>query len=242
MKTIVCKDYDEMSKKAAQIVKELIINKEDSVLGLATGSSPVGMYKCLIEDYKAGVISFKNIKTINLDEYYPIDPTHNQSYRYFMNENLFDHVDICKSNTYVPDGLAKDVDKFCDEYEALYDKLGGADIQILGIGRNGHIGFNEPSNELIDKTHLTDLKEDTIKANARFFDSINDVPTKAITMGIGTIMKAKKIIVVANGENKADAVYNMLKGQVTGMCPASMLQKHQDATLICDELAYSKCK
>lgn len=237
MKTIICKTYEEMSARAAEIVADVMKSKPDCVLGLATGSTPVGMYRELIEKNKTGEIDFSEVTTVNLDEYYPISPENDQSYRYFMNENLFDHVNIDKSKTYVPDGTAADPDEACAAYEQLVAKVGFADIQVLGIGQNGHIGFNEPAEALEVATHVTDLTENTIRANARFFASVEDVPTKALTMGIGTILSAKKIIILANGAAKADAVAKMLTGKLTTACPASMLNLHPDVTLICDEAA-----
>ncbi|MBE6558026.1 MAG: glucosamine-6-phosphate deaminase [Ruminococcaceae bacterium] len=237
MKTIICKNYEEMSARAAEIVADVMKADPACVLGLATGSTPVGMYKKLIDMNKAGEIDFSKVTTVNLDEYYPIAPDNDQSYRYFMNENLFNHVNIDKTKTYVPDGMAADPDEACAAYEALVKKVGPADIQVLGIGQNGHIGFNEPADALEVATHVTGLTESTIKANARFFASESDVPTKALTMGIGTILSAKKIIILANGAAKAEAVKKMLAGKLDTSCPASMLNLHADVTVICDEAA-----
>lgn len=237
MKLIVCKNYDEMSAAAAEVVADVMKAKPACVLGLATGSTPVGMYKKLIEKNQAGEIDFSQVTSVNLDEYYPIAPDNDQSYRYFMNDNLFDHVNIDKSRTYVPDGMAADPDVACAEYEALVASLGGADIQVLGIGQNGHIGFNEPAQALDVCTHMTGLTESTIRANARFFASEAEVPTKALTMGIGTILSAKKIIILANGAAKHDAVKTMLAGGLDTSCPASMLNLHADVTVVCDEAA-----
>ena len=235
MKLITCKNYEEISAVAADIVADVMKAKPDCVLGLATGSTPVGMYKKLIEKNAAGEIDFSAVTTVNLDEYYPIAPDNDQSYRYFMNENLFNHVNIDKNRTYVPDGLADDPAAACEAYEEIVARVGGADIQVLGIGQNGHIGFNEPAEALDVKTHVTGLTESTIKANARFFASEADVPTKALTMGIGTILGAKKIIILANGAAKHDAISTMLAGGLTTACPASMLNLHNDVTVICDE-------
>ena len=235
MKLITCKNYEEISAVAADIVADVMKAKPDCVLGLATGSTPVGMYKKLIEKNATGEIDFSAVTTVNLDEYYPIAPDNDQSYRYFMNENLFNHVNIDKSRTYVPDGLADDPAAACEAYEEIVARVGGADIQVLGIGQNGHIGFNEPAEALDVKTHVTGLTESTIKANARFFASEADVPTKALTMGIGTILGAKKIIILANGAAKHDAISIMLAGGLTTACPASMLNLHNDVTVICDE-------
>ena len=238
MKLIVCKDYKEMSVQGAKIVAEIMMKKPNAILGLATGSTPVGMYQELIALNKAGKIDFKNITTVNLDEYYPIEPTNDQSYRYFMNDNLFDHVNIDKNKTFVPLGNAKDGVEEAKRYEAFVRSLGGADIQVLGIGRNGHIAFNEPDEELVPVTHVTGLTEDTIDANARFFKSADEVPRQALTMGMGTILSAKKIIILANGKGKHDAVMKMLKGTVTTTCPASFLNLHDDVVVLCDEDCY----
>ena len=242
MNLIVVKDYEAMSRKAADIFSALLTLKRDCVLGLATGSTPVGMYKELQRRNRNGEISFKDVKTVNLDEYYPISPDNEQSYRHFMNENLFNHVDINLSNTHVLNGLAEDPDKECAEYDALIDSLGGIDLQVLGIGRNGHIGFNEPSDDFPKVTHCVDLTESTIKANARFFEKIEDVPTQAYTMGIGTIMKAKKILVVVSGQDKAKIVKEAFFGPVTPQVPASILQMHPDVTVVADEAALSLVK
>ena len=233
MNIIVCKDYAEMSHHAAQMVAELMKAKPDCVLGLATGSTPEGLYANLTKMCKAGEISFESVCTVNLDEYYPIAPTNDQSYRYFMNHQLFDHVNIDKANTNVPDGTAKDPVAECKRYEQLVSNLGGIDLQILGIGRNGHIGFNEPDSKLMLDTHVTGLTEDTIEANSRFFASANDVPRQALTMGIGTIFKARKIVVLASGASKKDAVSAMLERTVDTSFPATMLNLHPDVTLIC---------
>ena len=233
MNVIVCKNYDEMSLRAAQVVAAQLKEKPASVLGLATGSTPEGMYAHLVEMYKKGEISFRDVTTANLDEYYPIDPANDQSYRYFMNYHLFDRGDINKDNTNVPDGTAPDPVEEGKRYEQLVSDLGGVDLQVLGIGRNGHIGFNEPAEELALDTHVTDLTEDTIEANARFFASVGDVPRQALTMGIGTIFKAKKILIMASGASKKDAVKVMLEGGVSTKFPATLLNLHPDVTLIC---------
>lgn len=239
MKVIVCKDYAEMSKKAADIVAAQVTLKPDCVLGLATGSTPEGMYAELVKKYKAGELDFSAVKSVNLDEYYPITPDNDQSYRYFMNHNLFDHVNIDKKNTNVPDGQAKDTDAEAVRYEALIASLGGIDLQVLGIGQNGHIGFNEPGDELLPLTHVTDLTPSTIKANSRFFASENDVPKKALTMGLGTILATRKIVIMASGQEKHDAVAKMLSGIMTTKTPATFLCLHSDVTLVCDEAAYN---
>ena len=239
MKVIVCKDYEEMSLRSARIVAAQITVKPNCLLGFATGSTPVGMYHKLAEMNRAGKIDFAEVKTVNLDEYYPIDPANDQSYRYFMNKNLFDNINIKKENTNVPDGQAKDTEAEGNRYEALIASLGGIDLQVLGIGRNGHIGFNEPDSFLYNNTHVTGLTADTINANARFFASEDDVPKHALTMGIGTILRAKKIIILINGKNKHEALTRMLEGKLDPMCPASMLNVHPDVTVLCDEEAYN---
>lgn len=239
MKLIKAKDYEDMSRKAASIFFSQITLKPDSVLGLATGSTPVGTYKQLIEWCKAGDLSFKDVRTVNLDEYIGLSGDSDQSYRYFMNENLFNHVDIDKSNTNVPNGKAADMVAECVRYEALIRSLGGIDVQLLGIGNNGHIGFNEP-NEYFDKfTHVVNLTESTIQANTRFFEKKEDVPRTAVSMGIKTIMEAKKIVLVANGKAKADIIYETCFGPITPNVPASALQLHPDVTIIVDEEAYA---
>jgi glucosamine-6-phosphate deaminase len=242
MKVIVVKDYEEMSEQGAEIMKEVIKNNPSCVLGLATGDTPIGMYNRLAEAYEKGELDFSKVRSVNLDEYYPISPDNDQSYRYFMNKNLFDRVNIDKANTNVPDGMAENVEKSCAEYEAKIDAFGGIDIQVLGIGRNGHIGFNEPDSELIPTTHLTKLTDNTIEANSRFFASENDVPKHAITMGIASVFKARKIIVVASGASKAEAIRATVCGNLSTNCPASLLRLHNDVTIICDEAAYSLCK
>ncbi len=240
MNFIVCDNYDEMSKEAAKIVAAQIKEKPDSILGLATGSTPIGLYKELIAEYKAGNISFENIKSFNLDEYYPISKNNNQSYYYFMNENLFSHVDIKAENTDIPNGEAEDAENECKDYENRIAQTDGVDIQILGIGQNGHIGFNEPDDALIATTHLTSLTQNTIEANSRFFDTIDDVPKSALTMGIGTILKAKKIILLASGANKQEAIAALMNDEVTCKVPATVLKLHSDVTVICDRAAYNK--
>ncbi len=235
MKLIVCKNYEEMSAVAADIVADVMKAKPACVLGLATGSTPVGMYQKLIEKNVAGEIDFSQVTTVNLDEYYPIAPENDQSYRYFMNENLFDHVNIDKAKTHVPDGTAADPAAACEAYEEIVAAVGPADIQVLGIGQNGHIGFNEPADALEVKTHVTGLSESTIRANARFFASESDVPTQALTMGIGTILGAEKIIILANGAAKHGAIQKMLAGGLDTSCPASMLNLHKNVIVVCDE-------
>ena len=239
MNIIVCKNYEEMSMHAAKMVAAQIKEKPNCVLGLATGSTPEGMYADLIEMYKKGEISFKDVTSVNLDEYYPINPENDQSYRYFMNHQLFDHVDIDKANTNVPDGTAADPVAEGRRYEALVTALGGIDLQILGIGRNGHIGFNEPDSKLVLDTHVTDLTQNTIEANSRFFASESDVPRRALTMGIGSIFKAKKIILMASGVGKKAAVSALFDGYIDTNFPVTMLNLHPDVTLICTDDAWS---
>lgn len=237
MKLIVVNNYEELSKVAAKEFSKIIKEKENAVLGLATGGSPVGMYKELIRMYEQKELNFSKTTTVNLDEYIGLNPEHNQSYRYFMNNNLFNHINIDKSNTFIPNGLAEDLEAQCKEYDQKIAELGGIDIQLLGVGNNGHIAFNEPNNELSSGTHIISLTDNTIEANARFFDNIDDVPRKAITMGVGGIMKAKKIILIASGESKAEAIKGIFSGKITTANPATMLQMHRDVTVIVDEAA-----
>ncbi len=238
MKVIVSKTYEEMCAKAARIIAAQLTLKPDSVLGLATGSTPVGIYKELIRKYEEGRLDFSEVTTVNLDEYVGLSGENDQSYRYFMNHNLFDHVNIPKEYTYVPSGVAEDPEDECENYDLLIQQLGGVDMQLLGIGGNGHIGFNEPADSFAEGTHLTDLTESTIQANSRFFEKDSDVPRRAITMGIGTIMQARKILLVANGESKAKAIYDTLYGPVTPQVPASILRFHPDVTVLVDEAAF----
>ncbi|MDO5027258.1 MAG: glucosamine-6-phosphate deaminase [Tissierellia bacterium] len=240
MKLIVLKDSKEASKKAAEIIRDLVKDKDDAVLGLATGSTPIETYENLIEMNKKNEISFKNVKTINLDEYIGLDGSHEQSYRYFMNTKLFDHIDINKANTHVPSGVADDLEEEARNYDALIDQLGGQNLQILGVGNNGHIGFNEPNEKLVLGTHLEDLTQSTIDANKRFFDSIDDVPKRAISMGMGSIFKAKKILVLAFGESKAQAIQALGDDTITPLIPVTLLKLHPDVTVIVDEKAASK--
>lgn len=239
MRLILCENYDEVSKAAAKIVASQLILKPSSVLGLATGSTPLGMYKILAEMNKKDEIDFSEAETFNLDEYYPIDSSNNQSYRYFMNENLFSKVNIDIEKTHVPCGTAANPQKECTSYEKMIKESGGIDLQILGIGQNGHIGFNEPGASLNSGTHLTMLTENTINANSRFFKNKDDVPQRALTMGIGTILKAKKIVLLASGANKHRVVSELLNGGINTDVPASMLKLHSDVILICDKDAYS---
>ena len=242
MEIVVCKDKNEASRKAADMIAALVKKNPKCVLGLATGSTPVAMYDELAKDVKAKKISFKNVKSWNLDEYYGLPPTHDQSYRYFMNENLFKKIDIKLSNTHVLNGLAKDPDKECKAYEAQIKKAGGIDLQVLGIGSDGHIAFNEPGSSLASRTRMVSLTPQTIKDNARFFKKAADVPQHALSMGVGSIMEAKKVVLLAFGKNKAAAVAAAVEGGISQYCTASALQMHQDAWFFCDEEAASKLK
>ena len=238
MRVIVCENYEEMSKLGARIVAAQILLHPASVLGLATGSTPVGLYRALSEMYRAGEIDFSGITTFNLDEYYPISPENPNSYRYFMNENLFDHINIPKSCTHIPNGMADDPAAECAAYDRMIREAGGIDLQLLGIGLNGHIGFNEPDGILTTGTHITQLSESTIEANSRFFESRDEVPTFALTMGMETILHARKIILLASGEGKHPAVKQLLDHTITTHMPATLLKVHSDVTLICDRAAY----
>lgn len=233
-------DYAAMSRRAANIIAAEVMKKPDCVLGLATGSTPVGTYKRLIEMYENGDLSFKEVKSVNLDEYKGLAPTHDQSYRYFMQDNLFNHVDIIPENTNVPNGLAEDADAECARYDELVASLGYADLQLLGLGHNGHIGFNEPDDCFTKATHVVDLTQSTIDANARFFASADDVPRQALTMGIGCIMAARRVLLIASGEGKADALYNAFCGPITPECPASILQLHPDVVVVGDKASLGK--
>ncbi len=233
------KDYEEMSRKAASLIAAQIIAKPNCILGLATGSSPIGTYQNLIKAYEAGDLDFSNVTSINLDEYKGLSPENDQSYRYFMNTNLFDHVNIDKKNTYVPNGLEPDADKACKEYNEIIANSNGIDLQLLGLGPNGHIGFNEPDSVFIAGTHCVDLTESTIEANKRFFESIDDVPRQAYTMGIQNIMSAKRIVVVVSGANKAESLAKAINGPIDPQVPASVLQLHNDVIIVADEAALS---
>ena len=229
MKKIVCKNYEELSKCGADIIAEQIKAKPDSILGLATGSTPIGLYKCLREM----PLDFSNISSFNLDEYYPISKENDQSYCYFMKDNLFNHIQV--KSTDIPNGEASDAEAECRRYDEAIEQAGGIDLQLLGLGVNGHIGFNEPADALSVGTHAVDLTESMIEANARFFANKEDVPRRALTLGLGGIMRAKKILVLASGKNKAEVVRKMFSGEVTTDVPASLLQLHNDVTVIVDE-------
>ncbi len=235
MNFIKVKTYDELSKKAAAIIASQIIVKPNCVLGLATGSSPVGTYKKLIEANKNGELDFSTVTSVNLDEYVGLDVSNDQSYRYFMNDNLFNHVNIDKSKTYVPNGCAADLKAEGEAYDALIKSLGGIDLQLLGIGLDGHIGFNEPDSVFTAATHEVVLDESTIKANARFFANEDEVPKTAITMGMMSIMQAKKVLLVANGAAKKEIVEKAFFGPIDPQVPASILQLHPDVTVIFSE-------
>lgn len=232
MKFIEVENYEELSRIAANIIAAQITLKENSVLGLATGSSPIGLYKELIKKNQNGDIDFSKVISVNLDEYVGLTADNDQSYRYFMDNNLFNHINIDKANTFVPNGVAEDADKECEAYDKKIESLGGTDIQLLGIGFDGHIGFNEPDSVFIKGTHKVKLDESTIKANARFFASEEDVPRYALTMGIGGIMKAKKVILIANGAAKREIVEKAFFGPITPEVPASILQLHNDLVVI----------
>ena len=239
MRVIVCENYDELSKEAAKIMASQVHLKPNCVLGLATGSTPVGAYKELINMYKNGEIDFKDVTTFNLDEYFPISRKNDQSYYYFMHENLFDHINVPEERIHVLNGEVSDPEKECADYEKAICDNGGIDLQLLGIGRNGHIAFNEPDENLVSDTHVTALTDDTIDANARFFNDIKDVPTKSLTMGMASIMKARKILILINGAGKHAALKKLLSGKITTSCPATMLNMHSDVVVICDKEAYN---
>lgn len=240
MRIIKTKDYDDMSRKAANVISAVMTEKPNCVLGLATGSSPIGTYKNLIERFANGDIDFSQVTTVNLDEYKGLDHENDQSYYYFMRENLFKHVNIDMNNTNVPNGMEPDAEKACEAYNEIIHSVGQIDLQLLGIGHDGHIGFNEPADYFPKETHCVDLTETTINANARFFATKEDVPTQAYTMGIQTIMSAKKVLMVASGADKADIIAQAFFGPVTPQVPASILQFHPDFILVADEAALSK--
>ena len=240
MKIYVSDDYKGMSRKAANIVSAQVILNPACVLGLATGSTPIGMYKQLIDWYNKGDLDFSQVKSVDLDEYVGLAPTHDQSYRYFMKPTLFDHVNIDPANTNVPNGLASDPEAECQRYNEVIRSMGGIDIQVLGMGHNGHIGFNEPGQAFELETHVVDLTERTIEANARFFASKDEVPKRAITMGIKSIMQARQILVVVSGEDKAEIVKKAFFGPVVPQVPASILQMHPNVVLCGDKAALSQ--
>lgn len=235
MNFIKVDSYEKLSNMAADIIAEVVINKNNAVLGLATGSSPLGTYARLIEKYNAGEINFANVTSVNLDEYVGLNGDNDQSYRYFMNKNLFKHINIDMDKTFVPNGCAEDLASEGAAYDKMIENLGGIDIQLLGIGLDGHIGFNEPDEYFTKETHLVNLDESTIEANSRFFASKDDVPKQAITMGMYSIMQAKKVLLIANGKNKKDIIEKAFFGPITPYVPASILQLHKDVTVIYSE-------
>ena len=242
MRIYKTKNYDEMSRKAANIISAQIILKPESVLGLATGSSPIGTYKQLIEWYNKGDLDFSQIRSINLDEYKGLPADNDQSYAYFMRHNLFDHVNIKSVNTFIPNGMEADVEKECSRYNAIIRSMGGIDLQLLGIGNNGHIGFNEPCDSFPQDVHVVDLTESTIEANKRFFASADDVPKQAYTMGVGTILRAKAILLVVSGKDKAAALNAVVNGPITPQVPGSVLRLHPNVIIVADEDALSEMK
>ena len=241
MKLIVVKDYEEMSREASLIIKDLLVKKPDATLGLATGSSPIGLYQNLIKYYENGEISFKNVKTYNLDEYCELPRSHPESYYSFMHRNLFSHVDILEENVHIPCSEGSDLQKLCDEYNDLLHKA-TIDLQLLGVGANGHIGFNEPNTPFDQETWVVKLTDKTRRDNQRFFNSLDEVPTHAMTMGIANIMQAKCLLLVASGKNKAEAIRRLASGEVNPECPATILNHHPNAIVIVDEDAASLIK
>jgi len=240
MMIYACKDYESMSRRAANLIAAQVMLKPCCVLGLATGSTPMGIYDHLADLVAKKELSFARVRSVNLDEYKGLGPKHPQSYRYFMDKHLFNRVDIDRRQTHVPGGLAADPDVECKRYDALIEELGGIDLQLLGLGRNGHIGFNEPGEQFIPGTHMVDLTASTIEANQRFFDSKDEVPRQALTMGIKNIMLARRIVVAASGADKADAIARAFGGNITPQVPASILQVHPNCVLVADQAALSK--
>ena len=242
MKIIEVKDYQQMSQKAAEFIVEKVRKNPEIHLGLATGGTPIGTYTNLIADHRENGTSYRKVISFNLDEYIGLSGNNRNSYRYYMDSQLFNHIDIKKSNTYIPHGNAFDTKKECLLYEQLIEEVGGVDLQILGIGSNGHIGFNEPGSSFESTTHIVHLEASTIKANARFFDRLEEVPTKAITMGISTIMKSKEILLLVSGKSKKVALRRLLQGEITENFPASVLKKHPCVTIIADKAAIADLK
>lgn len=236
----VFEDYESISARAADVVSEQIRRKPDSVIGFATGSTPLGLYEHLIRNHRERGLDFSKITTFNLDEYVGLPPTHPQSYHHFMWENLFDHINVNESRVYIPHGMTDDVEEFCQWYERQIEEAGGIDLQILGIGANGHLAFNEPGSSLGSRTRIKTLTEKTVRDNARFFADGESVPHQAITMGIGTIMDAETVLLLASGEKKAQAIRDALEGPVTGMCPATVVQMHRFAHILLDGEAASR--
>lgn len=239
MHIVKAKDYSDMSRKAANIISAQVIMKPNCVLGLATGSTPLGIYAQLIDWYKKGDLDFSRVSSVNLDEYRGLTPDNPQSYHYFMQEHFFKFINIAPQHTHIPDGMEPDITKACNAHNQIIRQLGGVDLQLLGLGLNGHIGFNEPGASFEKETHCVDLAQSTIRANSRFFDSLSDVPTQAYTMGIKSIMMAKKILIAVSGPDKAEIVAQAFQGPVTPQVPASILQMHPDVTLVGDETALS---
>jgi glucosamine-6-phosphate deaminase len=239
MRVVKVANYEEMSQKAAECIIRQVKEKPDSVLGLATGGTVIGTYQLLAKDHQKNGTSYQQILTVNLDEYIGISPEHEQSYHFYMKKRLFDHIQIPPENTYLPDGQAEDLEEECKRYDERIESLGGIDLQLLGIGVNGHIGFNEPGTPFDSKTHIVELSESTRKANARFFNTLEEVPKKAITMGIETIMKSKKILLLASGLKKAPIIRKLFQEGITEEIPASVLKKHENVVLIADEEALS---
>ncbi|KYD08000.1 glucosamine-6-phosphate deaminase [Caldibacillus debilis] len=240
MEVIVARNYEDMSKKACAHIVSRIKEKPDLVLGLATGSTPIGLYQNLIAEYQKNNVSFRRVVTFNLDEYAGLDGNDPNSYRYFMDHQLFNHIDIDKNNTFIPDGTAENIEEECQRYETLIKKYGGIDLQILGIGRNGHIGFNEPGSSFNSRTQYIRLAESTRQANSRFFPSLDDVPTHAFTMGIGTILEAKEILLLISGKGKSEAVRRLLTEDPDEDFPASALKTHPKVFVFIDEEALAK--
>lgn len=234
MNIAIFSSEQELNEAGAQLVTGLVLSKPDAVLGLATGSTPIGIYREIIRAYDRKMVSFKRVRTFNLDEYVGLDANHPQSYRYYMNEHLFRHLDVAPENIHIPDGTAKDLAEECRRYDRLLEQLGPIDLQLLGIGHNGHIGFNEPDRELSGRTHVAELNESTRQANARFFQNMDEVPTHAVTMGVGDILKAKTVVLVAKGADKAEILHRALTGPITTDCPASLLQTHPRLIVLAD--------
>ncbi|WP_144744835.1 glucosamine-6-phosphate deaminase [Enorma burkinafasonensis] len=242
MKIVRARDYDDMSRKVANLIAAQVILKPTTILGLATGTTPIGTYQQLIKAYENGDLDFSQVRSYNLDEYRGLTHDDPQSYHFFMNDQLFNHINIDPANVHVPDGSNPDADAACSEYDRMVEEAGYCDLQLLGIGRNGHIGFNEPDEVFSKGTHCVDLTQSTIEANARLFEREEDVPRQAYTMGTQTIMNARMVVVAANGENKAQAVHDMCFGPVTPQCPASILQLHPNVVVVADEEALALCK
>ncbi|WP_408006940.1 glucosamine-6-phosphate deaminase [Pseudalkalibacillus sp. A8] len=241
MNLIKVENYEEMSQKAAEIIINKVVNNPKITLGLATGGTPEGTYQHLIENHQKNQTTYQHVKTVNLDEYIGLGATDPNSYRHYMNEHLFNHIDIDFENIHIPNGAATNLQEECRSYDYVIDQLGGVDLQILGIGRNGHIGFNEPQTPFNSKTHIVELAPSTRKANARYFNRFDNVPTHAITMGIASILKSKEILLLVSGEDKAEAMQRLQHGEISESFPASVLKKHNNVTIIADKKAISSC-